>query len=57
MIEVSQEFLAQLAKSNDENLNKKPLQKGDYSIDFELDGIQYHFAQTNGRWVWDYKTK
>lgn len=55
MIEVSKEFLAHLAKNNDENLNKKPLRKGNYSIDFTLDGMKYHFSQTDGKWVWNYK--
>ena len=54
MEQVSHEFLAYLAKNDNPVLNQKPLQQGDYHIQFDLDGFHYEFEQTNGYWKWKY---
>ena len=57
MEQVNHEFLAELAKSNSPVLNSKPLQDGDYDIQFDYDGFHFEFSQKNGYWQWKYKAK
>lgn len=54
MEEVSHEFLAELAKTNNPILNNKPLQEGNYDIEFDYQGVHYEFHQINGYWQWKY---
>lgn len=57
MIEVNQAFLAQLAKSNSQVLNDKPLREGQYDIKFELEGFKYSFTSDGTYWQWSYNQK
>lgn len=57
MIEVNQAFLAQLAKSNSQVLNDKPLREGQYDINFELEGFKYSFTSDGTYWQWSYNQK
>lgn len=54
MVEVSEKFLAELAKSNASILNDQPLKEGDYNVSFELEGFKYVFSQKDGYWRWSY---
>lgn len=54
MVEVSEKFLAELAKSNAPILNDQPLKEGDYNVSFELEGFKYVFSQKDGYWRWSY---
>lgn len=57
MEQVNHEFLAELAKSNSPVLNSKPLQDGDYDIEFDYMGFHFEFSQKNGYWQWKYSAK
>lgn len=57
MEKVSQEFLAELAKSNSQVLNDKPLREEDYDIQFEYDGANFSFSQKKGYWKWNWQVK
>lgn len=57
MEQVSQEFLAALAKDNNRILDKQPLQKGEYEISFVIDGILYEFSSDGVYWFWRYNKK
>ncbi len=54
-IQVSEAFLAELARSNSEILNKVPLMEEDYNISFEYGGQTFKFSQANGYWKWSYE--
>lgn len=57
MEKVNHEFLAELAKSNSPVLNEKPLQDGDYNIEFDYGGFHFEFSQKNGYFKWKYYQK
>lgn len=57
MEQVSQEFLAALAKDNSRILDKQPLRKGEYEVSFTIDGILYEFSSDGIYWYWRYNKK
>ena len=46
--------LAQLAQSNDQSLNEKPVQSGAYDFTFNYEGNTYHFASDGTYFEWQY---
>ena len=46
--------LAQLAQSNDQSLNEKPVQSGAYDFTFNYEGTTYHFASDGTYFEWQY---
>ena len=46
--------LAQKAQSNDQSLNESPIQKGAYNVNFDYNGLNYHFESNGTHWSWNY---
>lgn len=50
--EVNQAKLVELANTNQEELNSKPVQAGAYNIEFVNNGQSYHFESNGSTWSW-----
>lgn len=51
---IDKAHLAELAQSEAEELNEKPLHAGSYSYDFVLGGYEYTFSSDGQTWSWEY---
>lgn len=54
--DVDYSHLAEQAKSNDIELNQKPIQSGDYDISFSDTQFTYHFWNNGGNFGYEYHT-
>ncbi|CDR52459.1 transglycosylase family protein [Staphylococcus schweitzeri] len=46
--------LAQMAQSNDQTLNQKPIEAGAYNYTFDYEGFTYHFESDGTHFAWNY---
>ncbi|HCW8859284.1 TPA: lytic transglycosylase SceD [Staphylococcus aureus] len=46
--------LAQMAHSNDQTLNQKPIEAGAYNYTFDYEGFTYHFESDGTHFAWNY---
>ena len=46
--------LAQMAQSNDQTLNQKPIEAGAYNYTFDYEGFTYHFESDGTYFAWNY---
>ncbi|WP_411843122.1 hypothetical protein [Salinicoccus sp. HZC-1] len=52
--EINKGELAQMAQSNSSKLNNAPIHEGEYSYNFNIDGVNYNFESDGTNYSWEY---
>ena len=52
--EINKAELAQMAQSNSSELNNAPIHEGEYSYNFNVDGVNYSFESDGYNYTWSY---
>lgn len=52
--EIDKGELAQMAQSNSSELNNAPIHEGEYSYNFNIDGVNYNFESDGTSYTWSY---